>query len=164
MFAPPCADGPTFNVVLVGDSGVGKTTFVERHLTGGFGKKCVGAHLRMPPRPPCALRVCRAVGRWGMLGLWCCCLRRGHHKRGCRAMLGARVYNCDAQFPCFVVTHRPYSIQAAGVGRNRDSGVAGRARAISVCYGTLAPARSPGLSRKHSEWRKGLTGREILHK
>ena len=33
---------PTFKLVLVGDGGVGKTTFVKRHLTGEFEKKYVG--------------------------------------------------------------------------------------------------------------------------
>jgi GTP-binding nuclear protein Ran len=32
---------PEFKVVLVGDGGVGKTTFVKRHLTGEFEKKYV---------------------------------------------------------------------------------------------------------------------------
>merc|ERR1712042_136218 len=32
---------PTFKSVLVGDGGVGKTTFVKRHLTGEFEKKYV---------------------------------------------------------------------------------------------------------------------------
>ncbi len=35
-------DMPTFKLVLVGDGGVGKTTFVKRHLTGEFEKKYVG--------------------------------------------------------------------------------------------------------------------------
>jgi len=30
---------PTFKMILVGDGGVGKTTFVKRHLTGEFEKK-----------------------------------------------------------------------------------------------------------------------------
>jgi len=30
-----------FKVVLVGDGGVGKTTFVKRHLTGEFEKKYI---------------------------------------------------------------------------------------------------------------------------
>lgn len=29
------AEVPTFKLVLVGDGGTGKTTFVKRHLTGG---------------------------------------------------------------------------------------------------------------------------------
>ncbi|KAL0217040.1 hypothetical protein RCL1_007523 [Eukaryota sp. TZLM3-RCL] len=32
---------PTFKLVLVGDGGVGKTTFVTRHLTGEFEKKYI---------------------------------------------------------------------------------------------------------------------------
>jgi GTP-binding nuclear protein Ran len=32
---------PTFKLVLIGDGGVGKTTFVKRHLTGEFEKKYV---------------------------------------------------------------------------------------------------------------------------
>lgn len=30
---------PTFKVVLVGDGGVGKTTFVKRHISGEFEKR-----------------------------------------------------------------------------------------------------------------------------
>jgi len=32
----------TFKLVMVGDGGVGKTTFVKRHLTGEFEKEYVG--------------------------------------------------------------------------------------------------------------------------
>jgi GTP-binding nuclear protein Ran len=35
-------DIPEFKLILVGDGGVGKTTFVKRHLTGEFEKKYVG--------------------------------------------------------------------------------------------------------------------------
>jgi GTPase SAR1 family protein len=34
---------PRFKLLLVGDGGVGKTTFVKRHLTGEFEKKYIGA-------------------------------------------------------------------------------------------------------------------------
>jgi GTPase SAR1 family protein len=33
---------PTFKLILVGDGGTGKTTFVKRHVTGEFEKKYVG--------------------------------------------------------------------------------------------------------------------------
>ena len=33
---------PEFKLILVGDGGVGKTTYVKRHLTGEFEKKYVG--------------------------------------------------------------------------------------------------------------------------
>jgi len=37
----PMSTAPTFKLVLVGEGGVGKTTFVKRHLTGEFEKKYV---------------------------------------------------------------------------------------------------------------------------
>jgi len=48
---------PTFKLVLVGDGGVGKTTFVKRHKTGEFEKKCVlarGRQLSGARGPPAA--------------------------------------------------------------------------------------------------------------
>ena len=35
---------PQFKLVLVGDGGVGKTTFVKRHKSGEFEKKYVGMY------------------------------------------------------------------------------------------------------------------------
>ena len=35
---------PEFKLILVGDGGVGKTTFVRRHLTGEFEKRYVGEY------------------------------------------------------------------------------------------------------------------------
>jgi len=37
-----------FKLVMVGDGGVGKTTFVKRHLTGEFEKKYIGKKSRNP--------------------------------------------------------------------------------------------------------------------
>lgn len=36
-------DIPTFKLVLVGDEGTGKTTFVKRHLTGEFEENYVAS-------------------------------------------------------------------------------------------------------------------------
>lgn len=48
---------PEFKLILVGDGGVGKTTFVKRHLTGEFEKKYVGTSspiaLSFPAIPAC---------------------------------------------------------------------------------------------------------------
>uniref|UniRef100_A0A915EH89 GTP-binding nuclear protein Ran n=1 Tax=Ditylenchus dipsaci TaxID=166011 RepID=A0A915EH89_9BILA len=41
MAAEAVDDIPTFKLVLVGDGGTGKTTFVKRHLTGEFEKKYI---------------------------------------------------------------------------------------------------------------------------
>lgn len=38
------ANVPKFKLLLVGDGGVGKTTFVKRHKTGEFEKKYVGMY------------------------------------------------------------------------------------------------------------------------
>ena len=37
---------PEFKLILVGDGGVGKTTFVKRHKTGEYEKKYVGEILK----------------------------------------------------------------------------------------------------------------------
>lgn len=39
--ASAAPDAPQFKLLLVGDGGVGKTTFVKRHLTGEFEKKYI---------------------------------------------------------------------------------------------------------------------------
>ena len=39
---------PEFKMILVGDGGVGKTTFVRRHLTGEFEKRYVGTFNIIP--------------------------------------------------------------------------------------------------------------------
>ena len=44
-------NAPEFKLILVGDGGVGKTTFVKRHLTGEFEKKYV-ATLGVEVHPP----------------------------------------------------------------------------------------------------------------
>jgi GTP-binding nuclear protein Ran len=57
---------PEFKLILVGDGGVGKTTFVKRHQTGEYEKKYVGnfslfvfvsmrAQLTLPSLPPSLL-------------------------------------------------------------------------------------------------------------
>ena len=40
---------PEFKLILVGDGGVGKTTFVKRHVTGEFEKKYVGEDYQTKP-------------------------------------------------------------------------------------------------------------------
>jgi len=42
---------PEFKLVLVGDGGVGKTTFVKRHLTGEFEKKKYNATVGVEVHP-----------------------------------------------------------------------------------------------------------------
>jgi len=37
-----------FKLVLIGDGGVGKTTFIRRHITGEFEKKYVGNMFSSP--------------------------------------------------------------------------------------------------------------------
>jgi len=39
--APQAATIPEFKLVFVGDGGVGKTTFVKRHLTGEFERRYI---------------------------------------------------------------------------------------------------------------------------
>jgi GTPase SAR1 family protein len=42
QLTPTVTMAAEFKLILVGDGGVGKTTFVKRHLTGEFEKKYVG--------------------------------------------------------------------------------------------------------------------------
>ena len=42
FFSSVVQEVPRFKLLLVGDGGVGKTTFVKRHLTGEFEKKYIG--------------------------------------------------------------------------------------------------------------------------
>lgn len=50
---------PEFKLILVGDGGVGKTTFVKRHLTGEFEKRYVGkpSFSASPPLMPSPQRL-----------------------------------------------------------------------------------------------------------
>jgi GTPase SAR1 family protein len=48
---------PEFKLILVGDGGVGKTTFVKRHLTGEFEKKYVGTYSLACAKTKHALRA-----------------------------------------------------------------------------------------------------------
>ena len=86
---------PTFKLVLVGDGGVGKTTFVKRHLTGEFEKKYVGESRR-------ALRGTARAPAWeparaALSGLACTlhpCAAHAPHCHACLlpATLGVEVH------------------------------------------------------------------------
>ena len=56
--------GPVFKMVLVGDGGVGKTTFVKRHLTGEFEKKYGRPLLRVLSRSGNPRRGSALVDWW----------------------------------------------------------------------------------------------------
>lgn len=81
---------PTFKLVLVGDGGVGKTTFVKRHLTGEFekryvGARCAGAARERGVRAPGRARQSRALTAPQTRV-------RGRPRGACAATLGVEVH------------------------------------------------------------------------
>lgn len=75
---------PTFKLVLIGDGGVGKTTFVKRHISGEFEKKYVatiGVEVRpinfMTNRGPICFHIWDTAGQEKFGGL-----RDGYYIQG----------------------------------------------------------------------------------
>ena len=79
---------PEFKLILVGDGGVGKTTFVKRHLTGEFEKKYVATlGVEVHPllfhtnRGPLKFNVWDTAGQevsdWRLLSPFVACLSGG---------------------------------------------------------------------------------------
>jgi small GTP-binding protein len=72
----PAGPDVQFKLVLVGDGGVGKTTFVKRHLTGEFEKKYVGAYWTQQLSPAARSRGSSPRQLALPAQLLCRCLRR----------------------------------------------------------------------------------------
>jgi putative ribosome biogenesis GTPase RsgA len=67
---------PAFKVILVGDGGVGKSTFVKRHASGEFEKKYLGTNttdafsVQSPSRSGARPYVCLLLRQRGFSDYW----------------------------------------------------------------------------------------------